>query len=232
MAFKAVILDFGGTLAEGGLEWDPYHEAIRIILTGNGYGVEMGELRRALHGALQSLNRVRARGKERTFEEVYSDFLGRLGIPVEPGLLELLHDNFKIHYRNDFFRCVEEVLRGLSGRYKVALLSNTMSDQPRELLEDSGLDRYFDLIVCSRDTGVRKPNPEIFRLVLSELGVEAGEAVHVGDSVEADMYGAQDSGLTGVWVRSPGQPPWNGYTVDIICDLPRLLRDIEAEVTS
>ena len=232
MAFKAVILDFGGTLAEGGLEWDPYHEAIRIILTGNGYGVEMGELRRALHGALQSLNRVRARGKERTFEEVYSDFLGRLGIPVEPGLLELLHDNFKVHYRNDFFHCVEEVIRELSGRYKVALLSNTMSDQPRELLEDSGLDKYFDLIVCSRDTGDRKPNPEIFRLVLSELGVEAGEAVHVGDSVEADMYGAQDSGLTGVWVRSPGQPPWNGYTVDSVCDLPRLLRDIEAEETS
>ena len=232
MNIKAVILDFGGTLAEGGLEWDPYHEAIRIILTGNGYGVEMGELKRALHGALQSLNRVRARGKERTFEEVYSDFLSRLGIPVERGLLELLHDNFKVHYRNDFFHCVKDVLKELSSRYKVALLSNTMSDQPRELLEDNGLDGYFDLIVCSRDTGVRKPNPEIFRLVLSELGVEAGEAVHVGDSVEADMYGAQDSGLTGVWVRSPGQPPWNGYTVDSVCDLPRLLRDIEAEETS
>jgi FMN phosphatase YigB (HAD superfamily) len=232
MAFKAVILDFGGTLAEGGLEWDPYHEAIRIILTGHGYGVEMGELKRALRGALQSLNRVRARGKERTFEEVYGDFLGRLGIPGDAGLLELLHDNFKVHYRNDFFHCVEDVLRELSGRYKVAVLSNTMSDQPKELLEDSGLDEYFDLIVCSRDTGVRKPNPEIFRLVLSELGVEPEEAVHVGDSVEADMYGAQDSGVTGVWIRSPGQPPWNGYAVDSICDLPRLLREIEAEETS
>ena len=231
MDIKAVILDFGGTLAEGGLEWEPYHDAILVILTGNGYGVERDELKRALRGALQELNRLRARGKERTFEEVYGDFLGRLGIPGEPGLLELLHDNFKVYYRNDFFHCVEDVLKELSGRYKVALLSNTMSDQPRELLEGSGLVRYFDFIVCSRDTGVRKPNPEIFRLVLSELGVEPRDTVHVGDSVEADMYGAQDSGLTGIWIRSPGQPPWNGYTIDSICELPRLLRDIEAEET-
>ncbi len=228
MTFKAVILDFGGTLAEGGLEWEPYHEAIRVILTGRGYGVDKGELRRALHGALQSLNRVRARGKERTFEEVYGDFLSRLGIPVDAELLDVLHANFKAYYRNDMFHCVEDVLRELSEKYKLALLSNTMSDQPRELLEEGGLECYFDLIVCSRDTGVRKPNPEIFRLVLSELGVEPEEAVHIGDSVEADMYGAQDVGMTGVWIRSPGQPPWNGYTIDTICDLPRLLRDIEA----
>jgi HAD superfamily hydrolase (TIGR01509 family) len=232
MDIRAVILDFGGTLAEGGLEWDPYHEAIRIILTGHGYGVEMGELKRALRGALQDLNRLRARGKERTFEEVYGDFLGRLGIPGDAGLLEILHDNFKVHYRNDFLHCVEDVLRELSGRYKVALLSNTMSDQPRELLQKSGLDGYFDLIVCSRDTGVRKPNPEIFRLMLSKLGVKPEETVHVGDSVEADMYGAQDSGVTGVWIRSPSQPPWNGYTIDSVCDLPRLLREIEAEEAS
>ncbi|HUV53644.1 MAG TPA: HAD family hydrolase [Candidatus Krumholzibacteriaceae bacterium] len=232
MAFKAVILDFGGTIADGGLEWEPYHEAIRIILTGKGYDVEMGELKRALKGALQELNKLRARGKERTFEEVYAMFLRRLGIPEDAELLGLLHDNFKMYYRTEYLHCVEDVLKELSSRYKVALLSNTMSDQPRELLQDSGLDRYFDLIVCSRDTGVRKPNPEIFRLVLSELEVEPGEAVHVGDSVEADMYGAQDSGLTGVWIRSPNQPPWNGYAVDSICELPRLLREIEAGETS
>ena len=232
MTFKAVILDFGGTLADGGLEWEPYHEAIRIILTGNGYGVEMRELKRALRGALQELNKLRARGKERTFEEVYAMFLRRLGVPEDAELLGLLHDNFKMYYRTEYFHCVEDVLKELSSRYKVALLSNTMSDQPRELLREGGLDRYFDLIVCSRDTGVRKPNPEIFRLVLSELGVEPGEAVHVGDSVEADMYGAQDSGVTGVWIRSPDQPLWNGYAVDSICELPRLLRMIEAGETS
>ena len=29
MKISAVLLDFGGTLASGGLEWEPYHEAIR-----------------------------------------------------------------------------------------------------------------------------------------------------------------------------------------------------------
>jgi hypothetical protein len=36
MAIKAVILDFGGTLSDGALDWDPYHEKIRSILAGKG----------------------------------------------------------------------------------------------------------------------------------------------------------------------------------------------------
>ncbi|MBN2334853.1 HAD family hydrolase [Candidatus Bathyarchaeota archaeon] len=232
MTIKAVILDFGGTLAEGGLEWDPYHEAIRIILADRRHHIEMDELKRALRGALQDLNKVRAHGKERTFEEVYTNFLGKLGVPPDEETIELLHDNFKEHYRTQYFGCVESVLKELSAKYKVALLSNTMSDQPRLLLQDNGFDKYFSFIVCSRDTGVRKPNPEIFKLVLAELGVTPEETVHVGDSVEADMYGAQDSGITGVWIRTPDQRPWSGYALDSICELPRLLRDMEAGETS
>ena len=78
MIIKAVILDFGGTLADGRLEWEPYHEAIKIILMGKGYLFEMKEIKNALRAALGGLNRIRAQGKEMTFEEVDSVARGRV----------------------------------------------------------------------------------------------------------------------------------------------------------
>lgn len=224
MEIKAVILDFGGTLADGGLDWDPYHETIRSFLASHGYIIPMNKLKRALRGALAELNRFRAKGKEMTFEEVYATFLSNLDVRYDREMLEYLHENFKRHYRTQFFPCVKDVLEGLSSKYKVALISNTMSDQPRLLLEEAGLDRYFDAIYCSRDLGVRKPNPEIFDIVLTELGVHPLNTVHVGDSVEADMYGARDSRITGVWIKTPDQPLWNGHAISSICDLPAFLK--------
>ena len=169
MKIKAVLLDFGGTLADGGLEWEPYHEAIRNYLTSLGHNIPMKTLKKALRGALADLDRIRAKGKERTFEEVYSNFLGKLGIIHDDEMLEWLHDNFKVYYKTSFYPCVEELLQELSSKYKVAMVSNTMSDQPRELLQEADMDKYFDLLVCSRDLGVRKPNPEIFKIVLDKI---------------------------------------------------------------
>jgi putative hydrolase of the HAD superfamily len=101
-----------------------------------------------------------------------------------------------------------------------------MSDQPKLLLSESGLDKYFDLIICSRDLGLRKPNPRIFKHVLEKLEVKPSETVHVGDSVEADMIGAMDSDITGIWIKTPDQPPWSGYAISSICDLPKFLEKL------
>ena len=227
MRIKAVILDFGGTLADGDLDWDPYHEELRSYLAGQGYDVEMADLKRAIKGALDGLERVRLRGEERTFEEVYANALLKLGVQLEDEDLKAIHGIFKRHYINSFHPCTERVLDELSGKYKVALLSNTMSDQPRVSLAEKRLDRHFALIICSRDLGVRKPNPRIFRHVLRELGVKPEEAVHVGDNIEADMEGAEGVGITPIWIRNSDSPPWHGYAIDSICDLPELLRKIE-----
>ncbi len=228
MRIKAIILDFGGTLSDGGLDRESYHEELRNILLRRGYSVAMDDLKKALRGSLEKLNRLRSKGKEMTFEEVYEIFLGKLDIPVDNETLNELHNNFKKHYKTEYFHCTKDVLIWLSQRYKVGLISNTMSDQPRCLLEESGYEKYFDLILCSRDLGIRKPNPLIFKHVLGKLGVKSDEAIHVGDSIEADMYGAQEAGITGIWIKSPNQPPWSGYAIKSICDLPDLIIKMES----
>jgi HAD superfamily hydrolase (TIGR01549 family) len=227
MVVRAVILDFGGTLAEGGIDWNEYHEAILKTLKALGHDIDLGRLKRAIQAALDELEKVRARGEELTFEEVYGSALSRLGVPPEREILEAIHEVFRRHYRQDLYPCIDYVLGRLAGRYALALMSNTMSDQPRLILERTGLARHFDVIVCSRDLGVRKPNPRIFEYVLERLGVDPDEAVHVGDSIEADMEGASNAGLTPIWIRRPEPRPWRGHVISSVCDLPKFLEGLD-----
>src|SRR3954452_19287030 len=61
-----------------------------------------------------------------------------------------------------------------------------------EYLQRLGLDLP---VVTSADAGAAKPDPAVFRLALSQLGVDdPGHAVHVGDSA-ADAEGAAAAGL-------------------------------------
>lgn len=227
MVVKAVILDFGGTLANGQIDWNEYHKAIQGALRALGYPVELGRLKKAIRGALEELQRVRARNEEMTLEDVYGSALTKLGVPPKDETLEMIHDIFRRHYKQSFYPCVEEVLEKLSERYVLAVISNTMSDQPRLILEQTYLDRYFELVVCSRELGIRKPNPRIFEFVLDRLGVEPNEAVHVGDSVEADMMGALNAGVRPVWIKNQQSSPWIGDTITSICELPGFLEDLE-----
>ena len=227
MTVRAVILDFGGTLADGDIDWDEYHEAIQGLLRGRGFSVELNRLKKAIAGALERLQRIRARGDELILEEVYGHALAKLGAPTDGETLGMIHDLFRVHFKMTLYPCVEEVLRTLSERYKVALLSNTMSDTPRIILQRTGLADYFDLIVCSSDLGIRKPNPKIFRHVLEKLGVRPEEAIHVGDSIEADMEGASRAGIKAIWIRGQEASSWTGPAIRSICELPDLLSKLD-----
>ena len=227
MKVKAVFLDFGGTLAYGGIDWDEYHRAVRVLLASLGYNIEPKRLKKAIGASLQELRRHRAKGLEMTNEEIYGAAIRRVGIPADDETLKMIHDAFKKHYISTFYPCTEDTLKKLAERYKLALISNTMSDQPREMLEETGLDSLFEIIICSRDLGIRKPNSAIFKYVMDEVGVLPGETVHVGDSVEADMEGASNFGITPVWIRTPDRGSWSGHAISSICDLPQFLEKMQ-----
>lgn len=227
MVVRAVVLDFGGTLADSHIDLDEYHRGILGLLKVLGFRVGMSRLKKAITAAFERLERVRARGEELTFEEVYAHALSRLGVPAEEETLRMIHALFRRHFKTTLYPCVEEALRRLSKRYKLALLSNTLSDTPRIVLQQSRLIDYFDVVVCSRDLGIRKPNPRIFLYVLKKLGVEAEEAVHVGDSLEADVEGASAAGMRAIWVRGAEASSWTGTAIRSVCELPELLAKLD-----
>jgi FMN phosphatase YigB (HAD superfamily) len=77
-----------------------------------------------------------------------------------------------------------------------------------EELRELGLDTYFESVAVSCDIGYMKPHPECYRFTLREMGLQPEECVMVGDSLRADVQGAQALGMTAVWrrIRKPDPP--------------------------
>ncbi|MFD7258278.1 TIGR01458 family HAD-type hydrolase [Streptomyces sp. NPDC059874] len=76
-----------------------------------------------------------------------------------------------------------------------------------------------------------KPAPAFFESALAHLGVDASEALMVGDDIEADVLAAQRSGIVGVLVRTGKYLPDThhaasgtpDHVLDSFADLPDLL---------
>jgi HAD superfamily hydrolase (TIGR01509 family) len=86
---------------------------------------------------------------------------------------------------------------------RLGLISNAGDgENVARLLRQAGLAGAFDPELVSARVGLRKPNPAIFRMALGDWGLQADEAVMVGDSLGADILGAQLAGLHNVWVTA------------------------------
>ena len=110
---------------------------------------------------------------------------------------------------------VSSLLEKLAGRYKLGVVTNGSPAVQRFKLHRSGLAAYFDTVVVSGDVGIVKPNPEPFTSALSQLSLEASQAIMIGNSLKSDISGASALGMRTVWVshddeltaKDP-QPDW------------------------
>ena len=79
----------------------------------------------------------------------------------------------------------------------LGLISNVESDIT-PLLKEVELLPLLQVVVTSRDGDFNKPQPEIFQEALRRGGVEAPEAIYVGDQYQVDVIGAKGAGMTGI----------------------------------
>ena len=86
-----------------------------------------------------------------------------------------------------------EIIMDLKNKnYKIALLSNN-GITLRKRLEDENISNLFDEIIISAEVGYQKPQPQIFEILFSKLGVVNGEVLFVDDS-ERSLEGAGSIG--------------------------------------
>ncbi len=64
-----------------------------------------------------------------------------------------------------------------------------------EVLDRAGLGGTLDGVVSSAAAGTRKPDPAIFARALELAGCEPEEALHVGDTADEDVAGAEAAGI-------------------------------------
>ena len=102
-------------------------------------------------------------------------------------------------------------------------LITVCSEDVVSLWEETDFHGLFDAEVFSAAVGLRKPDPRIYRIALEQLGVEAEDAMFVGDGANDELGGAERVGMTPVGVESPtGELPedWAGQRIR---ELPELL---------
>ena len=89
-------------------------------------------------------------------------------------------------------------LTALQGRrYRLGVISN-FDSRLFGLLDGLDIAHFFDPIVASTHAGAAKPEPAIFQHALAAHGLSPQEALHIGDSYDMDVVGAQNAGLTPV----------------------------------
>lgn len=122
------------------------------------------------------------------------------------GLCDRLEKDFWTRYDDE---CVLEAdvrytLETLRERgVKLAVVTNGGADRQKQKLDALSISSWLDTVLISEVEGVRKPNPEIFRRALARCGVEASDALFVGDHPDVDIGGALEAGLCAVWKVVP-----------------------------
>lgn len=122
----------------------------------------------------------------------------------------------------------KETLARLKPSFKIGLLTNGAPDLQREKLAACGLAKFFDAVAVSGEHMIGKPKPEIFHILLRELGATPAQAMMVGNSLARDIAGAQAAGIARtVWLKVPGSEEFADvapdHTIDALHELPPLL---------
>jgi FMN phosphatase YigB (HAD superfamily) len=219
--YDAVTLDMGFTL----VNLDSGYDRILLAMAHDtGYRITLDDIRAAQHAFWQESN---AEDATRTWEPtiVNDDAIGqeidrricsKLGITDAAFLAELrlrarraFHDPATYTIFPEVFETLKSLRRTVP---RLGILSNWGWYLP-ELCEQLGLAAYFDFIVVSARVGCSKPNPCIFREMLRQAGTTPERTLHVGDSLSADVRGAQVLGITGVLIDRTGTVQPDGYPV-------------------
>ena len=95
-----------------------------------------------------------------------------------------------------------------------------------------GLVPFLDpqAIFISDQIGISKPNPKLYATALRTLGIEAGEAMYVGDHPAHDVAPPKSLGMITVWARGAAKhrpepdAPEPDHVIDGFGELRDLLR--------
>jgi putative hydrolase of the HAD superfamily len=97
-----------------------------------------------------------------------------------------------------------EWVRGLRPRVRTGILSNSFVGAREREQEAYGFEDLVDEIVYSHESGMSKPDPRIYALACSRLGVRPEETVFLDDA-ERCVAGAREAGLHAVQYQDTAQ---------------------------
>jgi putative hydrolase of the HAD superfamily len=211
MAIKAIFFDAAGTLIKPSR---PVGESYAALARTYGKEVSAGEIaerfricfRAAPPLAFPGVTAARTGDLERAWWKALVRHIFEPWDPF-PGFDDFFAELFAYFAKPEAWELYPEVAETLSALERRSLILDVISNFDSRLhgiLEGLGVAHKFEHIFISSRAGYAKPAAQIFHAALAQHGLEAGDALHVGDSEESDFRGANDAGLRGVLVERNG----------------------------
>ena len=101
----------------------------------------------------------------------------------------------ELPFDNHLFEGALEILDYLTLKYKLHIITNGFEEVEHKKLKNSGIVHYFSTVTTSEEVGVKKPNSKVFLTALKKANSLPEESVMIGDSLEADILGANNIGM-------------------------------------
>ncbi len=215
MTIRAVLFDLGNTLWH--IPERPPADRIRretvrrIFGLLNSWGIEPeGELRflgRDIRLATGEADHVAYNGDRVSphYPALVQELVAKKGLDLTIEKSEQLWDTWNLEgafFGRRLYDDATETLQALQDRgLHLGCVTNRPYGGPSftEEVAAHGLDKLLGVMSVSCEIGYMKPHPRLFEHALERLDVQADEAVMVGDSLHADVAGAQALGMTAVW---------------------------------
>ena len=127
--------------------------------------------------------------------------------------------------KTHLFPYAQQVLQYLYPRYDLYILTNGFNDIQDVKLERAKLKGFFKGVITSESSGHRKPSSQIFQFSLDLANVSAGEAVMIGDNLNADIAGARKVNIDHIYFN-PGKYDHDEqvtYEIDCLSQLANIL---------
>ena len=217
MTVKGVLIDFGGTIDTDGRHW---YKVFKQVYSCVAPAIEDALLRQAYVYAERTLGKNPIIDSQFTFYKtletklsLQTDFLRENGCPVTELQSKNILDCCYSVVTTNINKVANPELESLSERCPLVLVTNFYGNM-NSVLKEFGLDSYFTGIVESAVEGVRKPNPDIFRIAVNRIGVLPADTVMIGDSLSKDILPAMEVGCKTIWLKGE---QWEDESVSATC---------------
>ena len=232
---KAILFDVYGTLAG----FDPPREQIQaqalerfgleVTASGIDAGYHMADAFMTRQNATNPLRTMNRKDQWVFFARFEQLVLQGAGHEVEMALAgEIWSEVRKQEYRIALFPDVVDGLDRIRASGLIVGVVSNMNSTAQRLCDEMGLTGHIDFAVTSGETGVEKPNRQIFEAALIKADVSADESIFIGDQLESDIFGAEQAGLRPILIdRYNGHSGYKSHprvvdmesTIDLIAEI-------------
>jgi len=129
--------------------------------------------------------------------------------------LQYLQSKYTLHLISNGFRESQDVKisgTNIGGYFQHVIISEEIGiNKPDKAifehalgLAGTNIGGYFQHVIISEEIGINKPDKAIFEHALGLAGANKNESLMIGDSLEADVYGALNFGIDAIYFNPAG----------------------------